>query len=101
MRNLLTLAVLLVSTSVLNAAEVKNGYRIDSYVQNEKAITTVFNGSLFTMVCSGQIYGETVDGELISKDIKKLIVGGDKVVKITLDSNEVMVEAAASLKCYR
>lgn len=102
MRNLLTVAfVLVASSSVLNAAVVKNGYRIDSYVDNTKAVTRIFNGSIMTMVCSGKLVGETVDGEIVVQEVKKIIVGGDKVVKVTLNSDLVMVEADSELSCYR
>lgn len=99
-KSLLAILALLTISSVAMAGEAR-GFKVRTIVANDKASVSVYNGSLFTIVCSGVLAAESLEGEIVVKEIKKLVVSGDKTAKVTLESDLVMVDAVANIKCYQ
>lgn len=78
-----------------SAASINNAVRITSKVENGVSITRVFNGSLFATICRGEIRVLTANEEVIVKEVKKLVVSGDRIetVKVSLDQEIIASEA--------
>lgn len=90
------IALSLMLASLGASATTNKAVKITSKVDAGTSVTRVFNGSLFTTVCRGEIRVLTANDEVIVKNVNKLVVRGDEVqvLKVVLDQEIVATEAA-------
>lgn len=95
----LLLAFALVLSSLSSFATVNRAVKITSKVVDGNSVTRVFNGSLFTTICRGEISVLTANDEVVVKEVKKLVVRGDKVEQIIISLDDEIVDSQARLVC--
>lgn len=94
------LALTLLFASLAANATTNNAVKITSRIVDGKSITRIFNGSLFTTICRGEIRVLTANDEVLVKEINKLVVPGDKIKEVTVALDQEIIDSEASLSCY-
>lgn len=93
------IALSLMFASLGASAAVNRAVKITSKVDDGISVTRVFNGSLFTTVCRGQVKVLTADEEVLVKEINKLVVRGEEVQVLRLAAETEIIASEANLVC--
>lgn len=93
------IALSLMLASLGASAATNKAVRITSKVENGLSVTRVFNGSLFTTVCRGEVRVVTADEQVLVKEITKLVVRSDEVQVLRLQADQEIVASEAILNC--
>ena len=75
--------------------------QMNSFVNNEVAVSRVWNTSFRNIVCSGQAFGRTWQGVVLNSYVNSLVVYPGQYVDIYVHSNiyDPMVQAWAQVDC--
>lgn len=97
-KSIIALTFMFASLGV-SAASINNAVRITSKVENGVSITRIFNGSLFATICRGEIRVLTASEEVIVKEVKKLVVSGDRIEKVKVSLDQEIIASEAMIEC--
>lgn len=94
------IALTLMLSSLSSFAARDTGVKISSKVIDGISVTRVYNPSIFAAVCRGEIRVVTADDEVVVREVKKLVLGGDKEERLTVALDQEIVKSEAILECY-
>ena len=75
--------------------------QMEFYVNREVAVTRVWNTTFRPIVCSGQAFGRTYQGVVLSSWAQNIVVYPNRFVEVYVHSNfyDPMVQAWAQMYC--